>query len=31
MVMLIREIPYNKGPQNEYKETAQAAEPTITP
>jgi hypothetical protein len=30
-VMLIREILYNKGPQNEHNEAAQAAEPTITP
>jgi len=30
-VMLMREILYNKGPQNEHNETAQAAEPTVTP
>jgi hypothetical protein len=30
-VMIIREILYNKGPQDEHNEIAQAAEPTVTP
>ena len=30
-VMLMREILYNKGPQSEHNETAQAAEPAVTP
>jgi len=29
--MLMREILYNKGPQSEHNETAQAAEPAVTP